>query len=65
MADNAQSSPADKKSTSPDFSVGSSYAFTDILSARLDRVRYFEVGDKNTTDKSNVNLFALSVQYTP
>jgi len=54
-----------KSGTSPSFGVGTSYAFTDKLSARLEWERYFEVGDKNTTDKSDVNLFALSVQFTP
>jgi opacity protein-like surface antigen len=56
--------PVDKKSTNPGFSVGASYAFTATLSARLEWERYFDVGDKNTTGKSNVNLFALSVQFT-
>jgi len=55
-----------KSGTSPSFGVGTSYAFTDNLSARLEWERYFDVGDKNTdVGKSSVNLFALSVQFTP
>jgi OOP family OmpA-OmpF porin len=61
----SQSGSVSKSGTSPSFGVGTSYAFTDYLSARFEWERYFDVGDKNTTDKSNVNLFALSVQYTP
>jgi OOP family OmpA-OmpF porin len=61
----SQSGSISKSGTSPSFGVGTSYAFTDKLSARLEWERYFEVGDKNTTDKSDVNLFALSVQFTP
>ena len=60
-----QSGSISKNGTSPSFGVGTSYAFTDKLSARLEWERYFEVGDKSTTDKSDVNLFALSVQFTP
>jgi len=60
-----QSGSISKNGTSPSVGVGTSYAFTDKLSARLEWERYFDVGDKNTTDKSNVDLFALSVQFTP
>jgi len=60
----SQSASVSKSGTSPSLGVGTSYAFTDKLSARLEWERYFDVGDKNTTDKSNVNLFALSVQFT-
>ena len=55
----------DKKGTSPSLGVGTDYAFTDRFSARFEVERFFNVGDKNTTDKSNVNIFALSVQFTP
>ena len=58
-------STTSKSGTSPSFGVGTSYAFTDKLSARIEWERYFDVGDKNATGKSNVNLFALSVQFTP
>jgi len=61
----SQSGSVSKSGTSPSLGVGTSYAFSDKLSARLEWERYFDVGDKNTTDKSNVNLFALSVQFTP
>ena len=64
-AGSTQSASVSKSGTSPSLGVGTSYAFTDKLSARLEWERYFEVGDKNTTDKSDVNLFALSVQFTP
>jgi OOP family OmpA-OmpF porin len=60
----SQSGSVSKSGTSPSLGVGTSYAFTDKLSARLEWERYFDVGDKNTTDKSNVNLFAVSVQFT-
>jgi len=60
----SQSGSVSKSGTSPSLGVGTSYAFTDKLSARLEWERYFDVGDKNTTDKSNVNLFAVSVQLT-
>jgi len=60
-----QSGSISKNGTSPSVGVGTSYTFTDKLSARLEWERYFDVGDKNTTDKSNVDLFALSVQFTP
>lgn len=59
------SGSTEKKGTSPSLGVGAGYAFTDKLSARLEWERYFDVGDKNTTGKSDVNLFALSVQFTP
>jgi OOP family OmpA-OmpF porin len=61
----SQSGSVSKSGTSPSLGVGTRYAFSDKLSARLEWERYFDVGDKNTTDKSNVNLFALSVQFTP
>ena len=64
VAGTSQSGSVSKSGTSPSFGVGTGYAFTDKLSARLEWDRYFDVGDKNTTDKSNVNLFALSVQLT-
>jgi OOP family OmpA-OmpF porin len=65
VAGATQSGSVSKSGTSPSLGVGTSYAFTDQLSARLEWERYFDVGDKNTTDKSSVNLFALSVQFTP
>jgi opacity protein-like surface antigen len=61
----SQSGSESKSGTSPSLGVGTSYAFTDKLSARLEWERYFDVGDKNTTGKSDVDLFALSVQFTP
>jgi OOP family OmpA-OmpF porin len=60
-----QNSSTDKNGTSPSFGVGISYAFTDKLSARLEGERYFDVGDKNTTGKSNVDMLGLSLQFTP
>jgi len=63
-AGTTQSGSVSKSGTSPSFGLGTSYAFTDKLSARLEWERYFDVGDKNTTDKSDVNLFAVSVQFT-
>jgi hypothetical protein len=65
IADSSQSCPVDKKNTSPGYSVGTCYSFTVILSAGLEWEIYCEVGDKNTTDKSDVDLSALSVRYTP
>lgn len=61
----SQSGSVSKSGTSPSFGLGVSYEFTDSLSGRFEWDDYFNVGDKNTTDKSNVNLFALSVQYAP
>ena len=52
----------DKNGSSLTFGVGTDYAFTEKLSGRLEWDRFFDVGDKNTTDKSNVDLLALSVQ---
>ena len=60
-----QSGSVDKNGTSPSIGVGAGYAITDKLSARLEWERFFDVGDKNTTDKSDINLFALSLQFTP
>lgn len=59
----SQSGSVSKSGTSPSFGMGTSYAFTDKIRARLEWERYINVGDKNTTDKSDVNLFALSVQF--
>ena len=61
----SQTSSTSKKGTSPSLGVGAGYAFTDQLSARFEWERYFDVGDKNATGKSDVNLFALSVQFSP
>lgn len=58
------SGSTDKKGTSLSFGLGTAYAFTDKISARLEWEEFFDVGDKGTTGKSNVNLFALSVQFT-
>lgn len=58
----SQSGSVSKSGTSPSFGLGVSYGFTDKLSGRFEWEDYFNVGDKNTTDKSNVNLFALSLQ---
>ena len=60
-----QSNSTDKNGTSPSLGVGISYAFTDKLSARLEGERYFDVGDKNSTGKSNVDVIAFSLQYAP
>jgi len=65
VAGTAQSGSVSKSGTSPSLGVGTGYAFSDRLSARIEWERYFDVGDKNTTDKSDVNLFALSVQFRP
>jgi OOP family OmpA-OmpF porin len=61
----AQSGSTEKTGTSPSFGLGTAYAFTDKLGARLEWDEYFDIGDKNTTGQSNVNVFALSLQYTP
>lgn len=61
----SQSVSTDKKGTSPSLGLGADYAFTSQLGARVEWERFFDVGDKNTTGKSNVNLFLLSVRYTP
>jgi OOP family OmpA-OmpF porin len=62
---NAQGSSKDKNGTSPSLGVGASYTFTDKLSARLEWERYFDIGDKDTTGKSDVDMYGLSVQFTP
>jgi OOP family OmpA-OmpF porin len=59
------SGSTDKKGTSPSFGLGAAYAFTENLSARLEWEAIFNVGDKNTTGKSNVNMLALSIQFRP
>ncbi|MEJ2554421.1 MAG: outer membrane beta-barrel protein [Gammaproteobacteria bacterium] len=64
-AGSSQSASTDKKGTSPTFGLGADYAFTGKLGARVEWERYFDVGDENTTGKSNVNLFLLSMRYTP
>jgi len=60
-----QSGSVDKNGTSLSIGVGAGYNFTDKFSARLEWERYFDVGDKNTTDKSDINMIALSLQFTP
>ena len=59
-----QSTSTDKNGTSPSFGVGTSYSFTDRLGARLEWERYFNIGDKNTTGKSDVNTISLSLQFS-
>lgn len=61
----SQSGSIDKNGSSLSFGVGTEYMLTARLSTRFEWERYFSVGDKNTTDKSNVNVFALSVQFSP
>ena len=61
----SQSGSIDKNGSSLSFGVGTEYMITDQLSTRFEWEEYFSVGDKNTTDKSNVNVFALSVQFSP
>jgi opacity protein-like surface antigen len=60
-----QNKSTDKNGTSPSLGVGISYAFTDKLSARLEGERFFDIGDKNTTGKSNIDLLAFSIQFAP
>jgi OOP family OmpA-OmpF porin len=64
-AGSSLSDSTDKKGTSPTLGLGASYKFTERLSARLEWERFFDVGDKNTTGKSDVNLYTVSVQFTP
>jgi len=59
------SDTTDKKGTSPTLGLGAGFKFTEQLSARLEWERFFDVGDENTTGKSDVNLYTLSVQFTP
>lgn len=59
------SDTTDKKGTSPSLGLGASYKFTERLSARLEWERFFDVGDENTTGKSDVNLYTVSVQFMP
>ena len=60
-----QSGSTGKDGASPTLGVGISYAFTNKLSARLEAERLFDIGDKNTTGKSNVDVIAFSLQYVP